>query len=281
MFYNMLQAPGGNTAAAAPERLILPAVQQRLRVLGNSRQIMGTARGMMLLHSRGSRAGAIAFHKAVKEARSKLQQQAAALKAAGQLPEITRVAGTASNAKQQADAAEVPANTAVATLTKAADGIAAVRPTAAACGAVANRLVTSDDGGKVSASNEPNLARPVSYADPLSAAAQPTAGNSGPTGAPLKHRRNCSMGELARASLQQQSLLFSGLQRPPAVQQAGAASAAMSSNSKLAAGTAAGVGGYFEAPDAALVAEALDRGMSVPNPELVTHLSYPDHNNQR
>lgn len=269
-----LQANADGSPAAAPERLIQPAVQQRLRVLGNSRQVMGTARGMMLLHSRGSRAGAVAFHKAVKEARAKLQQQAAALKAAGQLLGIDQASsapvgtGVERELGQPAAGNQPKPSTAGGTCAAAAS----VSSTAAGAGASA-----SETGGSTGTLN---LARPVSYADPLSAAAAASStANSSKAGC-----RSSTIGDLARQSLQHQSLLFTGPQRPPVVQAAAAAAtgkvkvtaARSSSSEEPAAGTAVGVGGHFISPDAAMVAEALERGMSVPNPDIAVAFSCTD-----
>eukprot|EP00775_Hariotina_reticulata_P011223 gene11221-11372_t len=78
----------GAAAGGCVDHLIQPVVQQRLRVLGNSRQIMRTAHGMLRLHSKGSRSSAVAFHQAVNEARLKLQQQAALINAAESLNDM-------------------------------------------------------------------------------------------------------------------------------------------------------------------------------------------------
>lgn len=274
---------------AAPERLIQPAVQQRLRVLGNSRQVMGTARGMLLLHSTGSRSSAVAFHKAVKEAKHKLQQQAAALNASGQLQQLHQQEGPAASSA----AASAHAGSAAGGSSNAA--VSADSAHVAAAGAAASAAPQAS-----AAAGAAEVAGSHAEADGVSSAAAAATAASG--GARPLGRKSATVGQLARASLTQQSMLFDG-KRPSAAassaataaRPAPAAAAARSSergshNSNAAAaaaavqrGTAAGAcaaaGCTGSArpvspdPAVAVMLEALERGMSVPNPEVGLLLS--------
>lgn len=267
--------------SGAPERLIQPAVQQRLHMLSNSRQVLGTARGMLLLHSRGSQSSAVAFHKAVKEARLKLQQQAAALKAAGQLQHLQQ-AGPGAAAVDSTGPA--PA--------------AAVAPAGAAAALVASAAAL--DELRAEHTGQEQLAGPPAATQPSAAVGPPSSGcTSGAAdcaaaaAAALKpaSRKSATVGQLARASLTQKTLLFDGKRPPPlttpAITGAGTA-AANSASCPVAAAAAAGSSiraaqvtasaaaaaergrpvATAVSPEPALVCEALERGMSVPNPEV-------------
>uniref|UniRef100_A0A383VPQ0 Protein kinase domain-containing protein n=1 Tax=Tetradesmus obliquus TaxID=3088 RepID=A0A383VPQ0_TETOB len=274
---------------AAPERLIQPAVQHRLRMLGNSRQVMGTAHGMLLLHSTGSRSSAVAFHKAVKEAKHKLQQQAAALNASGQLQQLHQQEGPAASGA----AASAHAGSAAGGSSNAA--VSADSAHVAAAGAAASAAPQAS-----AAAGAAEVAGSHAEADGVSSAAAAATAASG--GARPLGRKSATVGQLARASLTQQSMLFDG-KRPSAAassaataaRPAPAAAAARSSergshNSNAAAaaaavqrGTAAGAcaaaGCTGSArpvspdPAVAVMLEALERGMSVPNPEVGLLLS--------
>jgi hypothetical protein len=252
---------------------------------------MGTARGMLLLHSTGSRSSAVAFHKAVKEARLKLQRQATALKAAGQLQQLqtqdnrtTSNAATSAHARSEAagssnNAAVLP----VLTVQAAAQAAGITGSVAAASGvAAADQAGTTTGAASSSGATVPASAKPLG-------------------------RKSATIGQLARANLTQQSMLFDG-KRPPAVPPAAAGAAgscagpglattarAMPSRgsapgSSSAADTAAAQQGAAAvapavpgavSPDAALgvMCDALERGMSVPNPEVGLLLSdgYSSH----
>ncbi|KAF6255693.1 kinase-like domain-containing protein [Scenedesmus sp. NREL 46B-D3] len=278
-----------------PDRLILPTVQQRLRMLGNSRQVMGTARGMLLLHSTGRRSGAVAFHKAVKEARLQLQQQAAALEAAGQLQQLQHQQhplSSSASALLAADGALGSSNSVPVQAAAPASDLTASAPAATA----ATRLA-------VAAGQTANAPGAAGSADAAAAA------QARPLG-----RKSATVGQLARASLTQQSLLFDGKRPPlaptPAAAAAAAAGAARGgagpapaaakgapskdsisngSSSTAAAHSGAAATGPAGAvfagctravsPDAALgvMCDALERGMSVPNPEVGLLLSDGGH----
>ena len=80
-------AAAGNSSSEAKGKAgssIHDSVQRRLQVLANSRRVMGTARGLLLMHT-GTKKTAAAYHIAVREAHRKLQEQAAALKESGGL----------------------------------------------------------------------------------------------------------------------------------------------------------------------------------------------------
>jgi hypothetical protein len=74
----------GAKGKATTSSSIHDSVQRRLQVLANSRRVMGTARGLLLMHT-GNKKTAAAYHLAVREAHKKLQEQAAALKQSGGL----------------------------------------------------------------------------------------------------------------------------------------------------------------------------------------------------
>ncbi|KAF8057749.1 hypothetical protein HT031_005933 [Scenedesmus sp. PABB004] len=221
-------APGGGGAPDAP---IAPAVQQRLRVLGNSRQVMGTARGMMMLHGRGSRSGAAAFHAAVREARLALAAQAGALRAAGQLQALAADPGAAASG---AGAGEPP-RARRAAAAPASDG------TGAASG-------SGTGTGTGSATQGPAGGGTQHAAGSTAAGQAPVV--AGPPAPPAGRQGSATVGQLARARLHQRSLLFGGQRpTPPAPAGAGAPPAAAAS------------------PDPLLGWEALERGMSLPNPD--------------
>jgi len=223
----------GATAGSCIDNIIQPVVQQRLRVLSNSRQIMGTAHGMLLLHSRGSRSSAIAFHQAVKAARLKLQQQAALINAAEQLNQMQYLP----SAQDVADAGGQAASAHGEAITTGTMPVGRTESEGAADGTSGQQ--TADMGSRE---------------------AEQVQAQHG-------HRRTKSAsgntaGQLARQSLQQHSLLYFSIQRqgallpvPPATApRAAVAAAEQPANDSLG--------------NTVLQCEMLERGMSAPNPDV-------------
>jgi hypothetical protein len=239
---------------------------------------MGSERGMLLLHSTGSRSGAVAFHKAVKEARLKLQQQAAALKAAGQLQQLQHLQQQQQQQQQVQQEQGSPGGRAYAP----ASVVGAVSGSSSAAGPV---------GSVQTAAHTASASKAAAAAEGSMAAGQPgltedAAGSSSAEAATaadskLLARKSATVGQLARASLTQQSLLFDGKRPPPAPTPAAAAATAgrASGGGSSSTATAAGAAGAGCArplsPDTALgvMCDALERGMSVPNPEVGLLLS--------
>jgi hypothetical protein len=84
----VLRHPWVTSVTAAGEakgqRVIGRAVQQRLQALANNRRIMGTARGLLMVHG-GAQSAVAAYQAAVAQAQARLRQQAGAV-LAGRVP---------------------------------------------------------------------------------------------------------------------------------------------------------------------------------------------------
>lgn len=222
-----LQVEGASSSvtavAAGPSRVYQQVVQQRLQVLSHSRDIMGSARGLIVIHGRGSRSQAVMFHRAVKAARLQLQQQAAALQASGQVQSAAG-AGTPEGTVQQpqAQTASAPAlegaSSAIAQQgasseasavagrggNNAAAEAALARSSAPAASAAKSGTAAAADRGRA-------MPRPASAASLAAAAAQDSAAGE-PAG--MRSQKSVTVGQLARQDLtNRHSLLYGAVQQ--------------------------------------------------------------------
>jgi hypothetical protein len=210
-------------------------VQERLQKLSHSRDIMGSAKGLMVLHGSGSRSQAVMFHRAVKAARQQLQQQAMALKASGQIVEgaapkglqcgpgstqTTAAGAAAAGAVELSGTVTASAQQSISSAGAAAAGrgsgstaeAALACSSAPAASVAANGMHLSSSAFILGAADRSGaLERPASTAALAAAAA--TDGAAGEP--PASRRMKClTAGQLAREDLtRRHSLLFGALQQ--------------------------------------------------------------------